>query len=654
VVHLDEPVGGGRVPLGKSGHAGPKSTGIRVGAGTIEGTDGADEVNRMGEVIVGVVVGSSAPRGISAQGQQIGDSGPCIAPEDLVDFPGSVADARQVGNGIEGGGRFEAHDQIVRALAGRAPGPISHTDKGGPQRLELDNGLIQCLGRLGRRRRKKLKGKTRLPTPKNFSNVHARTIGPTPPVPSTQIPSTPWPMFGLDRTPVPNENHSSPEACQAGFVPLFASWGQITFQNVMNAELIAMLDYLERERGIQREALLEAITEAIISSSKKSFTSNTRDLRVEIDEKSGSIRAFAKLIATEHVTNPHDEIGLEKARRINPSAQPGDEIQVEVPPRDLGRIAAQAARQAINQRIRQIEKDMIYEEFKDRAGEIVSGTVRRFEKSDVILDLGRFEGTMPSKERVVTEEYNVGDRLRAYVVAVENGPRGAEIILSRSHPNFVRRLFEIEVSEIADRTVEMKMIAREAGHRTKVAVHSADPKVDPVGACVGMRGARVKNIVRELNNEKVDIIRWDPDPLKFAQAALKPATIKSLSLDEESHTIRVIVGKDDLSLAIGRRGQNARLTSKLTGWEVDINEDRSAEEAMESQKAQAALSLSETLGVTDEEAQMLAAGGMNSIEAILTAEAADIAEVLGCEPERAGKILESAQKSSPVESEKDV
>lgn len=415
-----------------------------------------------------------------------------------------------------------------------------------------------------------------------------------------------------------------------------------------SAELIAMLEYLERERGIHRETLTEAIADALLVASKKNFTSGTRDLRIQIDPKTGTINAFAKLIVSEKVEDPHDEISLAKAQAINPDAQIGDEVEVRRDPRDFGRIAAQAVRQAINQRMRQIEKNMIYEEFKDRAGEIVSGTVRRFEKSDVILDLGRFEGTMPSKERVVTEDYNVGDRLRAYVVAVENGARGPEIILSRSHPNFVRRLFEIEVSEIADHTVELKGIAREAGHRTKVAVHSADPKVDPVGACVGMRGARVKNIVRELNNEKVDIIRWDEDPIKFAQAALKPAVIKSLSLDEDSHTIRVIVAKENLSLAIGRNGRNARLTSKLTGWEVDVQEDKSAEEAMESQKAQAAHSLAETLSVTDDESQALAAGGMNSIEAIITAEASDIAEVLKCDLERGQKILAAAQKAAAL------
>ena len=413
----------------------------------------------------------------------------------------------------------------------------------------------------------------------------------------------------------------------------------------MNSELIAMLDYLERERSIKREVLVEAISNALLTASKKNFTSGTRELRIDIDPKSGTIRALAKLIAVERVQNPHDEILLSKARGLKPGIQPGEEIEVEVTPRDFGRIAAQAARQAINQRIRQIEKDMIYEEFKDRAGEIVSGTVRRFEKSDVILDLGKFEGTMPARERVVTEEYSVGDRLRAYVVAVDNASRGPEIILSRSHPNFVRRLFEIEVSEIADRTVELKAIAREAGYRTKVAVHSGDAKVDPVGACVGMRGARVKNIVRELNNEKVDIIRWDPDPLKFAAAALKPANIRSISLDEATHTVHVLVGKDDLSLAIGKRGQNARLTSKLTGWDVDIEEDKTAEQVLESQKAQAAHSMAEALGISEDEAQTLAAGGMNSIEVILTAEAEDVAGLLGCDLEKGQKILDAARTS---------
>jgi len=415
----------------------------------------------------------------------------------------------------------------------------------------------------------------------------------------------------------------------------------------MNAEMIAMLEYLERERGISRDVLVSAICDALLTASKKNFTSGTRELRIDMDDKTGAIRAFAKLIVRDKVENPHDEVALIKAQSVDPNVQVGDEIEIEVTPRDFGRIAAQAARQAINQRLRQIEKNMIYEEFKDRAGEIVNGTVRRFEKSDVILDLGRFEGTMPGRERVVTEDYNVGDRIRAYVVAVESASRGPEIILSRSHPNFVRRLFEIEVSEINDRTVELKGIAREAGYRTKVAVHSEDPKVDPVGACVGMRGARVKNIVRELNNEKVDIIRWDPDPLTFAQAALKPANIKHLELDEEKHAIKVTVEKEELSLAIGKRGQNARLTAKLTGWDIDINEDKSAEEALESRKAEAAQSISGQLSITDDEAQVLAMNGMTSIELILTASPEDVAEILECSPERAEAIFEAARAHAP-------
>jgi N utilization substance protein A len=411
----------------------------------------------------------------------------------------------------------------------------------------------------------------------------------------------------------------------------------------MNSELITMLDLLEREKGIKRAVLVDAISTAILAASKKNFTSGTRELRIDINPQTGAIRALARLIAVEKVDNPHDQVLLSKARTTKSDAQPGDEVEIEVTPRDFGRIAAQAARQAINQRLRQIEREMIYEEFKDRAGEIVTGTVRRFEKSDVIIDLGKFEGVMPSRERVLTEDYNVGDRLRAYVVAVETGNRGPEIILSRSHPNFVRRLFELEVSEIADRTVELKVIAREAGFRTKVAVHSADAKVDPVGACVGMRGARVKNIVRELNNEKVDIIRWDPDPLKFVGAALKPANIRSITADEAKKTIHVLVPRDDLSVAIGRRGQNARLTSKMCGWDVDIQEDLRDQQAMQTKTAEAAQSLAGVLGITEEQAQKLTESGMNSIEVVLTAAAEDIAGVLGCDAETGQRILEAAQ-----------
>jgi N utilization substance protein A len=412
----------------------------------------------------------------------------------------------------------------------------------------------------------------------------------------------------------------------------------------MNSEFIAVLDNLERERGIKREILIEAVENALLSASKKAVDQG-RELRVQIDPRTGEIRAIAKLIAVEKVTNKHDEISLVAARKIKPEVQPGEEVDVEVTPKGFGRIAAQTAKQAMMQRIRQAEKEMIYEEFKDRAGEIVSGTVRRFERSDVIIDLGKFEATMPSKERVQTEDYNIGDRIRAYVVAVENGARGPEIIISRSHPNFVRRLFETEVAEIGDRTVEIKGIAREAGHRTKIAVYSANDKVDPVGACVGMRGSRVKNIVRELNNEKVDIIRWSADVKELVTEALKPAKIKSVELNEAKHTILIKVDEDQLSLAIGKRGQNARLTSRLTGWDINIEKDESAKQVFDTKKTTAAQAFAAALKISDEDAAKLVNAGMNSIEVIATgSEPQDIADLLGVDLEQATAIHNAARQ----------
>jgi transcription termination/antitermination protein NusA len=411
----------------------------------------------------------------------------------------------------------------------------------------------------------------------------------------------------------------------------------------MNSDLLAVLDYMEREKGIKREILLEALSGALLTAAKKSV-GPARDLRVTIDPKSGEITALASLIVSEVVRSIHDEIPLGRARKIKPDAAVGDVIEVEVTPEGFGRIAAQTARQAILQRIRQIEKEMIFDEFKDRAGEIVSGTVRRFDRSDVVVDLGKFEAVMPMRERVATEDYNIGDRIRAYVVAVENTNRGPEIIISRSHPNFVRRLFEVEVSEIADRTVEIKAISREAGYRTKIAVWSADEKVDPVGACVGMRGSRVKNIVRELNQEKVDIIRWSADPREFVMEALKPAKIKSITINEEGKAVQVTVDEDQLSLAIGRRGQNARLTSRLTGWEINISKDESVTHAFEQKLAQAITTLAKTLNIDEETARSLARAGMNSIDGIFEADPNDIAELLQIDVGQAQKIQESAKK----------
>ncbi|MBP7948771.1 MAG: transcription termination/antitermination protein NusA [Verrucomicrobiales bacterium] len=421
----------------------------------------------------------------------------------------------------------------------------------------------------------------------------------------------------------------------------------------MTSELIALFDYYEREKGIHRSKLVEAISGALLTASKKSV-GPARELRVDIDSQKGSIKVVAKLIVVEDVQNPYDEIPLKVARKIKKDAELGQEIDVEVTPKDFGRIAAQTAKQALMQRVRQEEKAMMYDEFKDRAGDIVVGTVRRFEKSDVIIDLGKFEATMPKKERVATEDYQVGDKIRAYVAAVENGPRGPEIILSRSHPNFVRRLFESEVSELADHTVQIRSIAREAGYRTKLAVFSADPKVDPVGACVGLQGRRVKNIVRELNNEKVDIIRWSDDPKQFVKDALKPANItdEKITLDPANKKIHVRVAEEDLAKAIGRNGQNVRLTKWLMGWDVMVERDFSAHEKLEGRVNAAADVLAKQLEIDPEIALHLVRGGMNSLELLATgADATDVAEILGSGSEEAEAIIRKARTKFGVDAE---
>ena len=272
------------------------------------------------------------------------------------------------------------------------------------------------------------------------------------------------------------------------------------WRELMNADFLAVLEYWEREKGISRDVLVAAVQEALVSAAKKAI-GPARELRCEIDNKNGDIRAFAKLIVSEKVVSKHDQISVFDARRIKAEAQVGEELELEVTPAGFGRIASQYARQALMQHIRRAEKDLIFTEFKDRVGDIISGVVRRFERSDVTVDLGKYEALLPNRERVPTEEYQVGERIRCFVKAVENGPHGPEIILSRADPLFVIKLFKLEVSEINDGTIEIKGIAREPGFRTKLAVHTRDAKVDPVGACVGLRGQRVKNIVRELNNE---------------------------------------------------------------------------------------------------------------------------------------------------------
>lgn len=413
----------------------------------------------------------------------------------------------------------------------------------------------------------------------------------------------------------------------------------------MNSELLAVLEHMERERGIDRETLIRAVESALLSASKKSV-SPAKDLRIEIDRKTAAIRAFARVQVVERVAAPHDEVTLANAQRIKPTAKLGDTLDIEVTPKNFGRIAAQTAKQAILQKIREAERTKVFDEYKDRVGDIVSGTVRRFERGDVVLALDGFaEAVMPAKEKVPTEEYQVGDKIRALVLNVESGNNGAVIVLSRANPDFVRRLFELEVSEINDHTVEIRGIAREPGFRSKIAVQSRDEKVDPVGACVGMRGIRVKNIVRELSGEKIDIVRWNEDVKTFVTNALAPAKLTRMTLDEAARTVTVIVDPEQLSLAIGKKGQNARLTAKLTGWKIDIQEDESVV-PFEKRVAMAVAEMAKIEGIGEEKANKLVHAGFLSLDGLMAAEVEDLTAIEGITEEDAKAIRAAAEAAS--------
>lgn len=414
----------------------------------------------------------------------------------------------------------------------------------------------------------------------------------------------------------------------------------------MTNDIVALIDYYEREKSIDRDKVVAALEFAFISAYRKMVpgADAIETIRADIDTRKGDTIIFASLtvVADDDYVDKFNEVPISVARKNKPDAELEDKVDFNVTPKNFGRIATQTAKQTMMQRLRMAEKEMIYDEYKDRAGDIVSGTVRRFEKSDVLIDLGKFEGRIPSRERVVTEDYNIGDRIRLYVVAVENESRGPEIILSRSHPNFVRRLFESEVTEIADGTVELRGVAREAGYRTKVAVGTNDEKVDPVGACVGLRGARVKNIVRELNNEKVDIIRWSDDPAEFVVDALKPANIRTIKLDRDKKVISVTVDEEELSKAIGRRGQNARLTAKLMGWDVQVSKDETQHEQFEARVGDAASTLAEQLGIDAEMGDKLFRAGGATADLVAQMPAEYIASALEISEEDAAIILQKA------------
>ncbi len=346
----------------------------------------------------------------------------------------------------------------------------------------------------------------------------------------------------------------------------------------MNLDFIAALDQIQDEKGIPKELLLEAIEQALISAYRKNFGSG-QNVRVEVERDTGEVRVLATRTVVEKVTDPLGQMSLKEAQELLDDVQVGDEVEVEVTPREFGRIAAQTAKQVVVQRIREAERGIIFEEYSSREGDIVTGIVQRMEGRNVLVDLGRAEAILLPSEQSPGERYRQGDRLKLYIVEVRKTTKGPQIFISRTHPGLVKRLFEMEVPEIHDGVVEIKAISREPGSRAKVAVSSNVPHVDPVGACVGPKGVRVQQVVSELRGEKIDIVRWDRDAAAFVGNALSPARTVAVYLDEANRVARVVVPDHQLSLAIGKEGQNARLAARLTGWKIDIrSESQWAEE----------------------------------------------------------------------------
>lgn len=337
----------------------------------------------------------------------------------------------------------------------------------------------------------------------------------------------------------------------------------------MNIEFLHALDDIANEKDISKDVLLEAIETALESAYKKDFGSK-ENAEVIIDQDSGEVKVIARKDVVENVEDKNSEISLEHAQDIDPKLEIGDIAEIEITPNNFGRIAAQTAKQVVMQRIREAERDVIYDHYKQKEGEFITGTIQRFHKDYIMIDMGKTEALLPPSEQIDNEIYEVGDRIKLFIVEVSSTNKGPRILVSRTHPGLLMRLFEIEIPEIYDGTVEIKEVAREAGYRSKVAVYSDNDDVDPVGACVGPRGSRVQAVVNQLDGEKIDIVKWDPDPKVFIANALNPAEVNKVILNEKDAIAQVVVPDFQLSLAIGKEGQNARLAAKLTGWKVDI------------------------------------------------------------------------------------
>lgn len=429
----------------------------------------------------------------------------------------------------------------------------------------------------------------------------------------------------------------------------------------MITDLKRVVDQVSREKGVDREVLIKTLEEAVKAAAKKKL-GPAFDLEVSFNDEIGEIEVFEFKQVVDRVSNESVEVSLEEAHRIDPESQVGDSLGIKMDTDEFGRIAAQSAKQVIMQRLREAERNIVYGDYKDRRGEIVHGIVQRFDKGGIVVNLGRTEAELPMKEQIPKEVYKQGDRIRAYILDVKQFSRGPQIILSRTHPNFLSALFENEVPEIAEGIVTIMQVAREPGSRAKIAVTSRDSDVDPVGACVGMKGTRVQAVVQELRGEKIDIVPWDQDPAKFICNALAPAEIIRVIVDEENHTMEVVVPDDQLSLAIGKRGQNVRLASKLSGWHLDVTSETNYNRALKD----AYDSLLQMEGVGEKTALDLYQSGYKSASDVAQAKVSDLLEMKDMDEGKAQRIIESAiavtqaepsegdEKQSPPEQESEL
>ena len=407
----------------------------------------------------------------------------------------------------------------------------------------------------------------------------------------------------------------------------------------MQPDLNRVIEQVSKEKGIDRDIIVKALEEAMLSAAKKTF-GHEKNIEAKFNTELGEVELFEIKTVVEHVEDAENQMTLAEARaKIDPEAEIGDELLAKLPPEKLGRIAAQAAKQNINQRVRDAERDIIYNEFKDRKGELFSGIVQRFERKNIIVNLGRTDAILPEKEQIPRERYRQGDRIRAYILDVELTGKGPQIVLSRTHPGLLVKLFEHEVPEIYEGIVEVKGATRDPGARAKIAVIFNDRDVDPVGACVGMRGTRVQAVAQELRGERIDIVVWRSDPAEYVCRALAPATVSKILMDEDGRAMEVIVPDDQLSLAIGKKGQNVRLASHLTGWKLDLRSESEAED----EARQARASLTAIPGVSAVTAELLYQNAFKSAEELAASDEDTVAEIEGIGPEVGGGILAAAR-----------